>query len=212
MEVILPPSGIEMNSPEYWDFRYCQNIFADNVRIDLPGFELWASKLRKKDRIIDFGCGRGFFLEWLKSNYPKLELHGCDISKVAKEESIKRVPDLNWHFDINKIPDEYFNCVFCIHTVEHFEKPEECIAMLKRILKPRGWLVVVIPYQDQEWIEHYKIWEKEDIEELFNQFDCNVEIKIREATNFDPNFNKSYRKLYLNGTPFREAVCFVRFH
>ncbi len=59
-------------------------------------------------RIIDAGCGEGYYLHQLSkfaaaSDYPaKLELAGCDISKWAVKAAAKRFPDIAWAVAGNK--------------------------------------------------------------------------------------------------------------
>lgn len=36
--------------------------------------------LKEGDRILDFGCGDGFYSNWIKQKYPSMEVYGCDLS------------------------------------------------------------------------------------------------------------------------------------
>ena len=207
---IRVPSTVAINSPEYWDYRWRDYRDGQVVRIDPEGFELMATKVKDGERVIDFGCGIGWFLEFLNHKYPNCKLFGCDISHMAMVETLKLVPDCAWSNDATVYPDGYFDVVFCIHTIEHFTDSLPTMLLLKRILKKDGWLVMVIPYLDHVWHEHYKIWGKAEIQELFEPFSCDVSITIREAMMLDKTGNV-YIKKYEDGTSFREAICFVKF-
>jgi SAM-dependent methyltransferase len=129
---------------------------------------------------------------------------------MAMVETLKLVPDCAWTNDATIYPDGFFDVVYCIHTIEHFTDTLSTMLLLKRLLKKDGWLVMVIPYLDHEWHEHYKIWGKAEIEELFEPFSCDVSIIVREALMLDKAGN-IFVKRYTDGTPFQEAVCFVKF-
>jgi len=204
------PKDIPVNTVKYWDYRFKQHIALGFRRVDLPGFDMIAGKIKDHDRVLEVGCGMGEYLQHVSKVKPTAELFGSDISFVAAAECQKRIPDLAWTNDITIYEDGYFNVIFCIHTLEHVEDPGVLLKELKRLLKPSGWLVIVLPYLDRPWHEHHKIWGKPEIKELFNEFDCEVEIVIRNATNLGED-GKIFIKGYEDGIPFQEAVCFVRF-
>jgi len=205
------PDSVAVNSPEYWDYRWRDYRDGGVVRIDPGGFEALASVVKDGDTVMDFGCGIGWFLEYLSHVRPACKLYGCDISHVAMVETLKLAPACAWSNDASIYPDGFFDVMFCIHTIEHFENTTKTLEMLKRITKPNGVVVVVIPYLDQPWVEHYKIWGRAEIEELFEPFSCDVSITVREAYTLDTKTGRAYVKRYENGDPFREAICFVKF-
>lgn len=201
---------LEPNTPEYWDAKYIEYLGKGLNRVDLPGFDMMVGKIKPNDRVLDFGCGCGEWLRHISQAVPEAKLYGSDISIIAMRESLKNVPDLAWYDDVS-IFNDYFDVVTCLHTIEHFKEPVECIKLLKQVLKPDGLLIVVIPWKDQVWQEHYKIWGKAEVEELFNHFDCDVKSIVRYPTNLNRD-NKIIFKEYQNGTLFREVICFVRFN
>ena len=100
------------------------------------------------ESILDYGCGIGMNIPYLKEYFPSTKLYGCDISKesikLAKEhidycqfDTIETVEDL-------KIYENKIDCVF-ISTVLHHIPPEEHIKWLKGlygILKKGGYMVI----------------------------------------------------------------------
>ncbi|MDQ3588594.1 MAG: methyltransferase domain-containing protein [Actinomycetota bacterium] len=44
-----------------------------------------------------------------------------------------------------KLPDEAFGAILCSHVLEHVPDDRRAMAELHRILKPGGWLVVMVP-------------------------------------------------------------------
>lgn len=49
---------------------------------------------------------------------------------------------------MDSIPDNQFSTVIASHILEHLEDPIEAIRNWWRILKPGGWLVVIVPHRD----------------------------------------------------------------
>ena len=86
------------------------------------------------ESILDYGCGIGMNIPYLKEYFPSTKLYGCDISKesikLAKEhidycqfDTIKIVEDLG-------IYENKIDCVF-ISCVLHHIPPEDRIKWLK---------------------------------------------------------------------------------
>jgi len=199
----------EINSPEYWDMKWTQYNIQGLCRIDLPGFDLLVGHIKENDRVLDFGCGRGEWLNHISEVVPTARLYGSDISVVAGAQALKNVQTLTWTDDIS-IYENHFDVVTCLHTLEHFKDPFKCIQDLKKTLKPNGLMIVVLPWHDQVWEEHYKIWGKTEIEDLFSSFDCKIKLIVRNSTFLENN--KIIFKAYDNGTLFQEVICFIRFN
>ena len=205
---------MQVNSPEYWDFKWkeYQIMYAEQGkrRIDLPGFDMILSKIKEGDRVLDFGCGLGEFLTHVAHAMPTVKLYGCDISQEACLTVLNKDFDVAWYEDITIFTD-YFDVITVIHSLEHFIDPVQCIKDLKKALKPNGWLIVILPYHDWYWIEHYRVWGKTEIEECFAHFDCNINTVIRNPTVLLDN-GKIMPKIYPNGDLFEEAICFIQFN
>ena len=100
--------------------------------------------------------------------------------------------------DIRKTdyPDDHFDCITCISTLEHIgvsgrygsdEDPEgdlRATREMKRILKPKGTLLVTIPYGIKDVLPINKLYNKQRVKKLF------VGFKITDQTFI--KFNKSW--------------------
>jgi len=54
-------------------------------------------------------------------------------------------------------PDEWFDCVFSSNVLEHVQDPQQVIDESLRVLKPRGYLHIVVPNYGSWWEGHYGI-------------------------------------------------------
>lgn len=82
------------------------------------------------------------------------------ISHLVTGELINQ--DLTWEGDertdiqiysplhIIPVPDDHFDTVLCIAVLEHVENPEEVIQELFRVLKPKGHLILEVPFLQPE--------------------------------------------------------------
>lgn len=101
-------------------------------------------------RILDVGCGDGFHLKLLKQyGNPNWTVEGVDLDIRAVEEVSKHgikvhhgtVEDLN-------LPENHYDVVYTIQTIEHVAQPDGVFAAIHRILKPGGRLVIVTDNTD----------------------------------------------------------------
>ena len=118
-------------------------------------------------RILDNGCGRGEFLHAFSTL--GLEASGTDISSYCEQS---KVVDLN--HDALPFTDDYFDAVFTKSVIEHIENTEHYMNEMRRVLKPGGVLIVLVPdwetqyhifYQDPTHIHPYTV---KSIDRLLN--------------------------------------------
>ena len=78
--------------------------------------ELEAGKLHN---VLDYGCGIGYFLNWIKKKYQGCQCYGVEFNDIliryAREEFGLSVYDY--------IPKEEYDLICCYHTFEHLQYP-----------------------------------------------------------------------------------------
>ncbi len=90
-------------------------------------------------KIIDVGCGRGFLFNALDG----WESHGVDISHLATESASGNIvcgtlEEANYESD-------YFDVAVVSNVIEHVKDPVSLLKETRRILKPKGKLIVETP-------------------------------------------------------------------
>lgn len=99
----------------------------------------------KPGRVLDLGCATGFFLEILKNK--GWDVYGIDISefavKAAREKFRGKI--LNNVIENSNFPENYFNLITMWDYLEHVTNPKRAIAICKKILKPKGFLILTTP-------------------------------------------------------------------
>lgn len=108
---------------------------------------------KKPAKVLDAGCGRGFYVNAL-SNYDFLqEIHGIDLNKTYLEKAKKYSNDIRIHLKKESIyttgfPDNYFDLIICSEVLEHLDDDARGLQELRRILKKNGTLIVTVPHKN----------------------------------------------------------------
>jgi len=99
--------------------------------------------------ILEFGCGTGRNMSYLKDYFPNADIHGCDIS----EESIKRAEQFyagpSYHVtrsaqDLIETFPGGIDCIFVTNVFHHIppEFHQEYLTALHQILSPNGRIFI----------------------------------------------------------------------
>ena len=148
----------DFNTPQYWDETYKAEYETKQTRADLPRFMMILGHIKDNDKVLDFGCGPGDFLQWLKAQKPSVECTGVDMSLEAIKIARERCPENKYiaRTDINF--RNVFDVITMQHVLEHVPNPDFYIEQAYNCLDERGFLILVLPMYDKPWREHLKIW------------------------------------------------------
>jgi ubiquinone/menaquinone biosynthesis C-methylase UbiE len=115
----------------------------------------WRRIVRDGDRVLDCGCGTGFFIQRLRETLPDrhVEYHGLDLSSVALDFARRRLPDVPFvcaPAENMPYPDGHFDVVLIIAMLFESIDTANIFHEAARVLKPNGWLYVVVhkPFYD----------------------------------------------------------------
>lgn len=102
-------------------------------------------KKSQPGKIIDIGCGLGWFLSTLNSNWDK---HGVDISEFAAKNASKyckaKKIDIEQFLVKNKKKSKFDYIIFS-HVIEHLKDPIFVLKKLKLLLTKKGTLLLETP-------------------------------------------------------------------
>jgi ubiquinone/menaquinone biosynthesis C-methylase UbiE len=104
-------------------------------------------------RILDVGCGTGWFCEALREAYPHAEIIGVDIYNAVEFKGF------DWLIaSCTNLPfqSETFEGVACKSVLEHLYTPLETVIELNRIMREGGTLFVSVPdVRDRQFWDDY---------------------------------------------------------
>ncbi len=162
--------------------------------------------------ILDIGAGTGDFLKICQQN--NWDTFGVEPSEKARELAQKKNIDLCKNIEI--IKNKKFDVITLWHVLEHIPNLDEYITQLKKLLKPKGVLLIAVPNFKSYDASYYKnfwaaydvprhIWHfsKKAIEKIFMQHQMRI-FKILPMK-FDSFYvallSEKYKKGKMN--PFR---------
>jgi SAM-dependent methyltransferase len=102
---------------------------------------------RKTNRLVDVGCSAAFFLKLAHAR--NWEVQGVEVSDFGVKFSTEelKVPVFQGFLQDAHFPDESFDAVFSSHVIEHVGNPVALLLEMRRILRPGGALITVLPTQ-----------------------------------------------------------------
>ena len=106
--------------------------------------------------ILDVACGGGYFLRELQRLYgAAVHFKGIDLSKEALAIAQKEFPAADYSLSVaENMPFEpaSFDAITCLGSLEHFLNIAQALAEIKRVLRPKGIFLAMVPnimwYQD----------------------------------------------------------------
>jgi SAM-dependent methyltransferase len=158
----MSEEGEEGTSPagsstrEFYEDRYAGDYMDSDdysvwSRVGLPQRQV-VETLRhvsaQPSHVLDYGCGVGGGVGLLSSAYPGARVDGIDISTNAITKARQRFPGARFEcFTGKQAPygNSVFDLIFSYHVLEHVEDVNASIADIARMLKPRGFAVVIFP-------------------------------------------------------------------
>ena len=156
-------------------------------------------------RVVDFGCGPGFLLEFMSGRGARLS--GFDPSSDAEAAAQARLePNSDWQgcLDHDRLAsggyDGTFDLVTCVEVVEHVfdDDLHDVLSTIRRLLKPGGALFVSTPHDENlaanhvycpfcdtsfHRVQHMRRFTVDDLGTLLRT--TGLEVEICTATNFN---------------------------
>lgn len=150
---------------KYWDERARQN----KLQLSATTSDIWLRELevrkiitalrriRKKQKILDVGCGDGYTMLSVAKSFPKNSFLGIDFAPAmienarlfAKKMHMPLCPKLNFavgDVDDLSLLEQKFDVVIscrCIINLPSIKTQQKALEEISRILKPRGYLIFI---------------------------------------------------------------------
>jgi ubiquinone/menaquinone biosynthesis C-methylase UbiE len=70
-----------------------------------------------------------------------------------------------------KFPDSSFDCIICLHVLEHVEEDRKAMREFYRVLKPNGWAILQVPILRDKTFEKSSIRTRTQRLKYFGQED-----------------------------------------
>lgn len=102
-------------------------------------------KYKTNPRILDVGCGAGFFLEVAKKE--GWDIYGTEISEFASEYARCNLGlnVITGELQKIKFENEFFDVITLWHILEHIPYPLDFLSEILRIMKKDGILIIEVP-------------------------------------------------------------------
>jgi len=118
------------------DSYYIRTSIFNELKEALPFF---------KDKLLDIGCGKMPYRNYILDNSNVEEYIGLDIeSAITYDQSVK--PDFTWDGHVMPFDDNSFDCAFGTEVLEHCPDPEKVLREVYRVLKPDGVFFFTVPF------------------------------------------------------------------
>ncbi|WP_066223073.1 class I SAM-dependent methyltransferase [Formosa haliotis] len=107
--------------------------------------------------LLDVGCGTGDFLQIAKANGWKV--CGIEPDEGARQLAINKVGNhIKDASTINTLPNNSFDVITLWHVLEHLPNLDLQIETYKRLLKPKGTLIIAVPNFKSYDANYYKAY------------------------------------------------------
>jgi len=149
--------------------------------------------LKNGDKVLNIWSRTGNAIPYLK-NVEGVEIYNLEVSPKMMARAKEKFPAENFILTDLKIlnfPDNFFDAILLLETLEHTPEPLSLLKELKRVLKPSGRLVMSLPPKTAEIpLKIYEVFFKNHGEGPHNFLSSKTVKKMLTEVNFNLIFHK----------------------
>jgi ubiquinone/menaquinone biosynthesis C-methylase UbiE len=117
--------------------------------ITIKSAKLWRKSI-KPVKILDIGCGRGWYENMLINVIDNCQVTAIDGNEEYLRQARKAVVSKSVNFvkgDATKLsfPNNHFDGIICSEVLEHITNDEQVIKEIRRVLRPGGTALISVP-------------------------------------------------------------------
>ncbi len=117
-------------------------------------------KYTDKGSILDFGCGTGSFLNYMKLH----NWHSMGIEPSDKARKITEELGINVKKNLANLPEQKFNVITLWHVLEHIHELNTTLDSLTHILAQNGTIFIAVPnHKSYDSIHYNSKWAAYDV-------------------------------------------------
>jgi len=140
---------VEKTIMQFTGERVVKGSTPERIWLDHMGRYEFASRYVKEKNLLDISCGTGYGSKYLY-DAGATKVIGVDISSeiIDFARTQHQINGLEFKVgDIQKLdfPGNHFDVITCFETIEHVQSQKKAFMELKRVLKPKGLLIISSP-------------------------------------------------------------------
>ncbi|MBR06991.1 MAG: methyltransferase [Rickettsiales bacterium] len=164
-------------------------------------------KHNQQKRLLDFGCGSGVFLNYIKEK--GYEVSGLE-SHAETAQSAQQLTGATIYSKLQDLHKHHYDVITAWHVIEHVHLLRDTINTLRKCLNPNGILIIAVPNHRSFDAEFYKAnWAAYDVPKHLYHFDqssiktlaknCKLKVKATYPMKFDSYYVSLLSEKYANG-------------
>lgn len=122
--------------------------------------KVWADKflalLTGREVVLDVGCSTGHFIDLVKHRTSKIFGHELSRKEVDFCRNVLKL-EVSDQPPAERFQEGTFDYITLIYVLEHIAQPVEFLASLKKLLKPEGKFVILVPNVRDALVNFYDI-------------------------------------------------------
>ena len=150
----------------YNSWHQSMSLHEEEDILNLPWYKTVVSLLPDLNgkKVLEVGCGRGVFGNYLASRFPQAQIVAIDFSKSAIDIASQRYKNQNLSFYVGdaeslQFDSEEFDYYISCETIEHVLHPAKMIDEVNRVLKKGGnFIITTENYFNAYFLVWIKCW------------------------------------------------------